>query len=588
MQKENLAAGYISILLLTLVYSILNMYSQTGHSLFNCFLFIVSTNYFTLSLIFGLLLLAGRVQASAARLSINAVVFLLTLVFITDFFALTSINARFEVSDVIHYAGNLSEALSFMSPGKIMILLVLVFSPFFRLRVEKWKRVSWIYGGLAAFFIFSRIISHAAVKNDVGNDVTLLFLEKAKSRIVTRNPSRDRLLYEAPEYAHAQPRLINLNYLKKDHPNILLVFVESFSSIDSKKISGLYDNLPKFDRLCEKGRLFVNSLATYEDTEGSKIALLTAQPIIPYPGCNRFLYNSFWNTDTVPRAFARIGYDTEYVTTGPLEFLNQGDYLRHIGFNTVVGRGEVKRFREAKKYTFGCPSDEVLYDEIIDRIKNRGENAPFFMMGMTVSGHRPYLDPEGIANTRERVTRYVDEKLFDLYQRLDEIQFFKNSILIITGDHRAMFPPLEGECEKFPNIYKMRVPTLIIGKNVGQNIIDERLVSHPNLMENIYTLAYSDRKITDGVIYVERYTSGYCELTGKLTYVDQNGCYKFTVAGDEILWDSGRPDYYRRIEKIIHIQRAVCQRWANRAGSIKIGEIVKSQAISEKPEIIQE
>lgn len=57
-------------------------------------------------------------------------------------------------------------------------------------------------------------------------------------------------------------------------PNIIVVFEESFSAIDSKKIGGVNDNLPYFDEMQKEGMTFTNFLANGCTSDTAHVAVL--------------------------------------------------------------------------------------------------------------------------------------------------------------------------------------------------------------------------------------------------------------------------------------------------------------------------
>jgi phosphoglycerol transferase MdoB-like AlkP superfamily enzyme len=57
-------------------------------------------------------------------------------------------------------------------------------------------------------------------------------------------------------------------------PNIIIVFEESFSAIDSKKIGGVNNNLPYFDEMQRDGMSFTNFLANGCTSDTAHVALL--------------------------------------------------------------------------------------------------------------------------------------------------------------------------------------------------------------------------------------------------------------------------------------------------------------------------
>ncbi|MDH3903456.1 MAG: LTA synthase family protein, partial [Xanthomonadales bacterium] len=258
--------------------------------------------------------------------------------------------------------------------------------------------------------------------------------------------------------------------------NIVLLIVESFSAADSFLISGLNDRVKRFDQISKDGTLFTNFYSNSHHTEAGMISILVGTPPLPFPGSSRRFSDSYRNLSSIPKFLKTKGYYTEFLTTGPLSFTNKGKFMRDIGFDVVEGREEVSRFRSAPRFAFDSPADGVLYDEAKERIKALlNSDSPFFLTLLTVSAHRPIMDPLGRENTQENLWDYVDREISLFYRSLRQTKFFDEGILIITGDHRKMFPLQENERLRYGKSADFRVPLLLIGNNVQAGRIDERL-----------------------------------------------------------------------------------------------------------------
>ncbi|MEF2175773.1 MAG: sulfatase-like hydrolase/transferase, partial [Candidatus Absconditabacteria bacterium] len=228
----------------------------------------------------------------------------------------------------------------------------------------------------------------------------------------------------------------------KSNTNIILLIVESLSSIDSYRNSEIKDYMPKLDLISQDGMLLTNLKANGNTTDGGMVAILQGVETIPY-SLNTTIYNNYFNpTSTIPQFFNEIGYKSIFLTTGPLDFLDKGSYLKTIGFEEIIGRDI---FPNEKTYTFWSPPDEVLYDYGLSLIKK--QTKPFFLNMLTISSHLSYDTPYG--KSKEEMYKYVDDKLGDFYNGLKEIDYFDNGILVIVGDHRKMTPLEQGELEKY-------------------------------------------------------------------------------------------------------------------------------------------
>ena len=88
------------------------------------------------------------------------------------------------------------------------------------------------------------------------------------------------------------------------------------------------------------------------------------------------------------------------------------------------------------------------------------------MVISTISGHGPYIHPETKEQSFEKVVDYVDEQIDNFITQLDARGFFKNGMVVITGDHRAMRPVSDDENQVLAPLAEARVPLVIIDKDL--------------------------------------------------------------------------------------------------------------------------
>ncbi len=348
--------------------------------------------------------------------------------------------------------------------------------------------------------------------------------------------------------------------------NLIILAVESFSPVDSKLASGLKDHFPRTDALAAKGMFFRNFMSGYGTTEGALVSIYQGIAPIPYPGSSRFINRSFEDKPSLVRQAVKDGYRTAFLASTPMSFLNKGPYLRAIGFHSAEGRDDIERFIGAPRYSFWSPSDAVLYQEALARIMALSmEKRPFLLGLLTGTGHLPWTDPLGRADTEENVLDFVDQQIDKFVNELEKIDFFSNGILVIMGDHRKMLPMTEDELREFGESAYARVPLIVIGDGIPKGIVDQRLLSQTDLLRSLYQLGTSDRGLSPFAIFV-RY------IGFKVDFLENNvpadflaieaenpqKAYAGRISGKKIEWRE-TPPKAEAISQAIHRQRALHQ-----------------------------
>ena len=350
-------------------------------------------------------------------------------------------------------------------------------------------------------------------------------------------------------------------------PDIILLIVESLSSINSKKLSGNAGMLNDFDALAGEGVLFSNFFANHQASEGGLIALLGGFPPINFPTATPYMFDEFAIQASVIADYREQGYFTEFLTNADLAFIGLDGFLGGLGFDSSRGRDDVEEMSRAPRIVQDAPSDAFLYRTAMSSVRfRRSFEQPFLLTIATTSTHLPYTHPEGGPDTPEAIWAWSLQRLLGFYSRLSESGFFDRGILLITGDHRQMRPVSRAETELYGDSARARVPLLVIGNNYPRGVIDERFFQQSDLLRMLGRIHDSKGPLSPHPLWVERYNRKYgrIELINSLTVFDEtdqglNG-YRITMPGNLIQWPDGKPGFAREVETRIHVQRSNHQR----------------------------
>jgi phosphoglycerol transferase MdoB-like AlkP superfamily enzyme len=250
--------------------------------------------------------------------------------------------------------------------------------------------------------------------------------------------------------------------------NIVLLILESFSMYHSRFFSGINNYTPQLDRIAAEGRAFKNFISNGFTTEHGLIAFFTGK--FPIPGIKESKYN-FYSDDfkgyydlenPLPKILARNGYYSEFLTSGHLGFSNKGEWLKNLGFDYIEGH-EADLYKGHKRFHFQSVPDDVLYERVLQRLKEIKSNAPYFMAIETVSTHLPFIDPVTEERSEPLAIQFADTALGNFYDDLNKTDFFDNGILIVVSDHRTLNVVHPEEIDLFGPKAPALVPLIIIG-----------------------------------------------------------------------------------------------------------------------------
>lgn len=270
--------------------------------------------------------------------------------------------------------------------------------------------------------------------------------------------------------------------------NIVLVVVESLSAYHSALLGGK-GWTPELDRIAEHSRWFTNFHANGFTTDHGLIALFTGKP--PLPSIGRYggsrAYDGYWSpSGSLPTLLAANGYDSAFLTTGDLHFLEKGEWTKSIGFAHVEG-AEHPFYAGQPRLHFNAAPDEALFRRFMEWRANRASSRPFFAGLLTVSSHPPYISPDG-KHGEEAAIRYVDRQLGKFYRLLSDARFFDSGILIILGDHRAMTLVTAEERTRYGDRALSRIPLIVASNPAGEGTRVDMLEQQADLIHSLNAL----------------------------------------------------------------------------------------------------
>jgi len=167
-------------------------------------------------------------------------------------------------------------------------------------------------------------------------------------------------------------------------------------------------------------------------------------------GVVNFLFSDN-NYYTIAKALKEKGnYNTTALIGQAASYWNQGKMNKQLGFDKYI---TITDFKEQDISGFGL-SDVSFFKQSIDFIKKIPQ--PFYLQLTTLSSHMPFklapkrLDPDfnskinavnqipEYLNDYINAVHYTDKAIGQFFESIKDLDFFKNTIFIIVGDHEGL------------------------------------------------------------------------------------------------------------------------------------------------------
>ena len=225
--------------------------------------------------------------------------------------------------------------------------------------------------------------------------------------------------------------------LTTPRPNLVFMFLESWSNDNIGILGGLKDCTPQFDILSEEGLLFTNAYANAYVSDQGIPAVLSA-----YPSVSRVAITNqpskVHNLPCISEDLLPLGYSSSFLFGGELVYGNLRGYLLEKKFTDLV---EVYDMRQYPAGSLGV-QDEHTFQELLQRLGKK--KSPFLYGYFSQSTHMPYdFKPSDdyqaeSSNPEKRYTEsihYADLHLGRFFEEAKKQDWYNNTLFIVVADH---------------------------------------------------------------------------------------------------------------------------------------------------------
>ena len=551
--------GFALFALLLAIYKSLSLTTEMGGGV-NRFLTLAGLDVFFVALLLLLCILHARVVTRSLQFISWLLLALMSLYYLVDSFTVLALDEHASLFEIGRYAPEWGVVLSFFDIRAFGAIVLLAAAGFLRIRQTTRTRLIMLL--VLVIMLLVAVLSAVSAPQALRKYAVLSPLD-ILDVMTTQGLSE---VYSEEDVQFFTGLKHSAAIIPETRPNVILLVVESLSSINSAKVSGSGGWLNDFDVLAEQGVLFSNFFANHQASEGGLIALLGGFPPIHFPTATPYMFDEFAVQPSVIGEYQQAGYFTEFLTNADLAFIGLDRFLSGLGVDHSRGRDEVDTMKNAPRVVQDAPSDAYLYQEAILTVERLQAAAqPFVLTVATTSTHLPYTHPGDGSDTAEAVWAWSMQQLRAFHTQIADAGFFENGILLVTGDHRQMRPVSEREVKRYGDSAKARVPLLVIGKDLPAGEIDTRFFQQSDLLRLLGKIDEPHASLSPYPVWVERYNRKYgrIELIDKLGVFDEADGgrheYRIRVPGNRIEWLERKPAFARKLETQIHMQRSLHQ-----------------------------
>ena len=228
-----------------------------------------------------------------------------------------------------------------------------------------------------------------------------------------------------------------LTILNTTRPNLVFIFLESWSADNVSILGGIPGNTPGFDSLCSRGLLFTRAYANAYVSDQGIPAVLSG-----FPSASRMAVinqtNKIHALPCLSESLLPLNYHSSFLFGGDLMYGNLKAYLLEKKFSTLLEQKDLKQYPQGRLGVH----DEYTFPELLRALDQ--QHSPFMQCYFTTSTHMPYdyekrdrwQSPEGDPEKKySESIHYSDACMADFFRSASSRPWYKNTLFIVVADH---------------------------------------------------------------------------------------------------------------------------------------------------------
>ncbi len=378
---------------------------------------------------------------------------------------------------------------------------------------------------IISFFMFKDCSNKASNKslymfdrNLVAKDLSILYYHNYdiknfyKDEINRRKPLTEEEEQLLSNYFNNKTKVENPRYngIAKDR-NLIVVQVEALQSFVIENTINNQEITPFLNKLIGESVYMDNIYNQIAGGNTSDSEFLVNNSLYPVSfGAAYFRYaNNYYNS--LANTLKDNGYKTYAAHAYKASFWNRQNFYLNSGFDKFFS---MNNYKPDTNIGLGL-SDEAFLKQTFDMIDLDNK---FYSFNVTLSSHHPYeaftnMDNIDVGKYQNKqignffkAARYADNALEQLFEKLKQIGVYDNSIIVIYGDHSAIFEDQKEDLCEYLNIeynefnWKklQKVPVFI--HVPGANLVErvDSLGGQIDILPTIANLMNLDLKYTMG------------------------------------------------------------------------------------------
>lgn len=330
---------------------------------------------------------------------------------------------------------------------------------------------------------------------------------------------------------YVYPTTQNVKFPRKN--NLIIIHMESIEKTYFNRKIFKEDLLPHLKQMSSEYMSFSGNRQVLgsEWTTGGIFSGYCGIPLKTVIAINEYgrLKSFFSNVTCLTDLLKENGYRTYYMQGGDIKFAGKNSFMSQHGVDDIYGADRFYQradFNKTQKGAWGV-NDHALFGFVKEKLLEIAKDkSPFYLGILTVDTHHPdgFQDPVYCSQYKydiklKNVLACTDQMLYDFVEWLKTQNFFKNTTIILIGDHYAMPNDLKASLAQEPNREVVNIFINPVKKTNNLNRTFCMIDFMPTIIESM-----------GGVVEGGRLGLGTSLFCGKKTLMEEQGYDLFNAS----------------------------------------------------------